>query len=214
MNDREVMKIESSIPVQSRVSIVTLAELEMYWESQGVRISTMSQLLSWSLEGLRTALEANEKLPKVVHTVADAHKHLEKCGLYQKSLKKRSMQKLATAMSFESMRMEGIEPEDYADRHHNMLHNSRSVRVPEDAKSRKVAAAIEKYNELYGEEGEIEMKPQEQVRREFFAKQRRVKEGASEEELEEYDKEREKDVQAAENVELDEEELKELAVKE
>ena len=128
MDEREMMKVESSIPVQGRVSIVTLAELEIYWKSKGVYINTMSQLLSWSVDILREMLHANKMLPEVVHTVADAHKHLEGVGLYQKSLKKRSMMKIANAMTFENMRMEGIDPKQYSERAYKMTHNSNSVR--------------------------------------------------------------------------------------
>lgn len=129
--DRETMKVESSIPVQSRISIITLAELEIYWASQGVKISTMSQLISWSIDILRELLYSNGKLPKAIDTVAEANNHLSGLRLYQRGLKKRSVKKIATAMAFESLRFEGVDPKEYVSRQYNTVHNVRSVRVPE-----------------------------------------------------------------------------------
>ena len=129
--NRETMKVESSVPVQSRISIVTLAELEMYWASQGIKINSMSQLISWSLDILRELLYSNGKLPKAIDLVADAHNHLSELGLYQQGLKKRSMKKIANAMAFESLRFEGVDPQQYVKKQYNTVHNSKSVRAPE-----------------------------------------------------------------------------------
>ena len=130
--DREVMKVESSIPVQGRISIVTLAELELYWRSEGVEIKSMSQLLAWSMGVLREVLVANGKLPRVIETVSEAHQYLLSIGIYQPGMRKKGVKKISNALAFESMRMEGVEPRDYANRQFNAVHNRNSVEVYEE----------------------------------------------------------------------------------
>jgi hypothetical protein len=125
--DRET-RVESSVPVQGRVSIVTLAELGIYWESLGADIRTMSQLLSWSVDALREILATNGKLPQVVESVADAHRYLEENKLYQTGLKQRSIRKIVNAMAFENLRVEGIDPKQYVPQHYNAVHNQHSVK--------------------------------------------------------------------------------------
>ena len=55
-------KQETSIPVQSRTSIISLAELAKYWETTEYDIRSMSQLISWSLDLLRDILKSNESI--------------------------------------------------------------------------------------------------------------------------------------------------------
>lgn len=122
-------KQESSVPVQSRVSLVTLAELNMYWESSGHEIRSMSQLLAWSIDLLCEVLRANEKLPVSIEKVAEAHRYLKDKGIYQKSLEKRSFKKIGTAIRFDSMREEGFDPKQYVPLQHKMVHKEGSVEV-------------------------------------------------------------------------------------
>jgi len=102
-------KQESSIPVQSRVSIVTLAQLVHYWESNGSRIKTVSQLISWSLYLLVDALIANEQL-KGEPTIAEARHYMIEKELFQQSTVDRGMKKLDAAIRFQIMRENGIYP--------------------------------------------------------------------------------------------------------
>lgn len=124
--DREV-KQETSIPVQARVSLISLAELANYWESEGYRVRTMSQLIAWSLDILCETIKRNNAMPVVIEGVAEAHRHLEQRGLYQGSLKDRAYKKIGAAMRFETLRGEGIDPKDYTPIDYNILHNKRSV---------------------------------------------------------------------------------------
>lgn len=156
--DKEVRQ-ESSVPVATRVSVVSLAELDEYWMREGKFIRTMSQLVSWSLELLCEVLKANGKIESV-ETVASAHKRLKDRELYQPSLSKRSFNKIGAAIKFENLREEGIDPKVKVDgensnitRAYNMLHNRRSVK-PFGGKvfSPTVLKAIETYHRL--EKGE------------------------------------------------------------
>lgn len=123
--DRDV---EASLPVQSRISLITLANLDIYWTRSGYNIATMSRLVSWSLELLWEILVANNQGKENITTAAEADRYLEMRGLRQKSLKKKGIKKLSTAISFESLRQEGVDPRNYVPQQHKMLHRSNSVK--------------------------------------------------------------------------------------
>ena len=217
MSLQEDIKQESSMSVQSRVSILDLANLAKYYEGSDTYIKTMSQLVAWSLDALVGALERNGLLKEKIETVHEANQYLETRGLYQRGLKERNRRKLSTALTFENLRQEGIDPKSHVPVQYSMMHKGERSRSRGTTANPVLAKALDKYDELYGEEDEqVEMKPQEEVKREWLAKQKGsgIKEGASGEELDEYDKEREKEVQEKENAELDNEELKGMAVSE
>lgn len=102
-------KQESSIPAQCRVSIVTLASLANYWKANGYKISTVSQLMSWSLYLLTEILESN-KLIGVEPSIEEARDYMMREGLYQKVTGDRGYKKLNAAIRFQGMRKEGINP--------------------------------------------------------------------------------------------------------
>jgi len=119
---------ESSIPVQSRINIVELAKMCLYWENvEGVSMDSMSKLVSWSVSALCNLLKENEKIPDGIESIADAHNYLTEKGLYQRSLKARSMRKISTAMSFESLRKGGIDTREYVPQQHSMVNNKHSI---------------------------------------------------------------------------------------
>ena len=150
--DKET-KQESSVPVATRVIVVTLAELDKYWvEGEGKYIRTMSQLVSWSLELLTEVLRANGKVESI-ESVAEAHRRLMGRELYQPSLSKRSFNKIGTAIKFENLREEGIDPKkgfgegSNVTRAYNMLHNVKSVQpLNRKGYSELTKKAIEIYN--------------------------------------------------------------------
>uniref|UniRef100_A0A6H1ZBK4 Uncharacterized protein n=1 Tax=viral metagenome TaxID=1070528 RepID=A0A6H1ZBK4_9ZZZZ len=126
MEDRE-LKQERSVPVQSRVDIKTLAEMDIYWESIGVRVRSMSQLVSWTVDLCRSILVANDKLPMILESSADGNNRLEERGLYQRRMRERAAKKIHASLMFENLRFEGIEPKDRTPMHYNVVHNERSV---------------------------------------------------------------------------------------
>jgi hypothetical protein len=119
MRDRE-SKVEGSMPVQSRVDIVDLAKMDNYWRSNGYEIRTMSQLVSWSVTLLCEVLEANDAMPVKIESITDANRYLIARGLRQASMHRRSMKKLTTAIAFESMRGEELDPK--MSNTYNMVH--------------------------------------------------------------------------------------------
>ena len=126
--EREV-KQERSISVQGRVDIVELAELCVYFEREGVRVKSMSQLVGWSISLLREVMSRNGMI-REIGSIARAHQLFEERGLYQRALKSRNMQKIATAVRFEGMRESGYDPIETG-RQFGVLHNENSV-VPFD----------------------------------------------------------------------------------
>jgi hypothetical protein len=125
---------ESSIPIQTRVSFMSLAKLHVYWSLEGYNIKTMSQLAGWSVDLLCEVLEANGKMPAKIETLAEAHRYLQIHGLYQGSTKKRAMKKIGTALKFETMRgisedprLIGGDPKYEASTQYKMLHKKNSV---------------------------------------------------------------------------------------
>jgi hypothetical protein len=127
--DREI-KQEASIAVSARVSMIDLANVVRFYESEGYRVKSMSQLIGWSVELLADILKANGKLSELVETVTEANRVLESRELYQSSLRRRSAMKIGTAIKFENMREEGILNVDERGAirsSYNILHNKRSV---------------------------------------------------------------------------------------
>ena len=145
---------ESSVPVQSRVSVISLAELDMYWIEEGYNIKTMSQLISNSLGLLCEVLRANSILPKSIDSVVEANRHLEIRGLHQKGMKSRGFKKLGAAITFESLREQGIDPEQYASRQFNRLHRKPNKHTGEASsvepyEGRGISSLVQRATELY-----------------------------------------------------------------
>jgi hypothetical protein len=88
----------------------------------------MSQLVGWSVDLLCEVLEANGKMPAQIETLAEAHRYLQYHGLYQGSMKERSMKKIGTALKFETMREQGQDPQYVVPVQHKMLHKKTSVK--------------------------------------------------------------------------------------
>ncbi len=121
---------EGSIVVSARVNVKKLAELDSYMCNQGYNVRSMSQLVGWSIDLLCSILEANGLAKEM--TLAEANRRMEVRELYQKSNKKRSFMKLGTAMRFESMREEGVDPSKYAPSHDKIINRSNAVQpLPE-----------------------------------------------------------------------------------
>lgn len=127
MNEIEVRQ-ESSIVTGARINIVTLAELAKWWENSGQRISTMSQLVSWSMDLLKATLVANEKIDKEEMSIVEANRYLLAKGLYQKSTRNKSFSKIATAIRFEGIREDGRNPQSEDPKSYNIVHNEKSVK--------------------------------------------------------------------------------------
>lgn len=129
MKSSEV-KQESSMSVNSRISMMTLAELAIYWNNEGYMMRSVSQLIAWSLDLMKDILVANGKIVATMD-VRKAHEYLISRGLYQRSLKNRNQQKIATAIRFENMREQGLDPRTHDPYSYNEVHNNHSVKPSE-----------------------------------------------------------------------------------
>ena len=126
MIDRD-RSTEASIPVQSRVDIMDLAFLAEYWRGkEKINIKTMSQLINWSL-GLLVKTMKDNGIESNIQNIKSAYAYMVALDLIQESLRERSERKLGTALRFEAMRAEGINPKDVDLRGFNILHGKRSV---------------------------------------------------------------------------------------
>ena len=124
-SEEEEIKLEATIPVQARVDITTLCNLDIYWLGEKHGIKSLSQLVSWSLDLLLDILKENGHLEgHEVIKISDAYRYMNERGLMQRGVMKYGREKLATAMRFEALREEGIDPKEYTPRHYNMIHNS------------------------------------------------------------------------------------------
>ena len=106
------VKQESSIPVEGRVSIITLAEMDMYFASKGITVPNRSQLVAWTIQLMRDTLLANGTLPLEVKTVAEGYNYLISRGLWNPH--SRGMKKVMNALAMENLRAEGVDPESVA----------------------------------------------------------------------------------------------------
>jgi len=123
-------RVESSAPVSARVDVRTLAMLAVYWDGR-TQISSMSQLISWSLEVLVDALRNNSLLLREIDDISSAYEMLGDRGLMQRRMSLESSVKMRMARGFENMRFNGADPADEAPMAFKTMHNSHSVSVPE-----------------------------------------------------------------------------------
>ncbi|MCK4307855.1 hypothetical protein KAW50_06500 [candidate division WOR-3 bacterium] len=119
--EREEIRREATVPVQSRIDIRTLAEVCQYFADGGAEVSTASQLVSWSLEVLVETLKRNDKVRNEKPSIEAAYQYLESNGLMQKRMKRK---KLIMVRGFEELRMEGEDPRVYAAGSYKSLHNN------------------------------------------------------------------------------------------
>ena len=122
------VKRERSLPVQSRIDLVELANLDTYWVRQGVHMTSLSQLVSWSLDMLCDSLRGAGLLEDRFKTLGEAKQYLSMKGLKQKSMDRVGRKKYAFALKSESLRDHatlpgaGVDPRDY-----NTVHRATSV---------------------------------------------------------------------------------------
>lgn len=218
----EKSRRESSISVQSRVSVVDLARLDWFWARQGVNMQSMSQLINWSLmEMVDQLVKQGHMGDDVISTIASAHKYLTVRGLYQRSHLKRSGSRLTMAIKFESMRAAGLDPEREHPRAHGQIHNEYSIESHEGPDNKEYITQ-EEFDKIKREN-------QEAKRKEFLESQKRTMDAACNsgvivdhwtgkecrtpgegfrantrgEELDKYDEQRERDILTRENQEPD-----------
>lgn len=128
-------KVERSINVQSRVDLITLAELHVYWAGRGEQITNKSKLVSWSLEVFYESLLISKMANRHFRTVKEAAEYLWSKRILSTDPSSSGIKKVAHAIMFENIREEGGDPETEAPLQYNTLHNQKSVvPLPNDLK--------------------------------------------------------------------------------
>lgn len=130
-------KRERSIPVQGRVDLVELADIAVVLSRKGFEVSSMSKLINLCVQMAHWALENTEEVMMRHEGVSDAHRTMVEAGLYQRSMYKVGRKKLLTAMAFENLRKEGVDPITYVPHQANVLHNRHSIDYPNVRESKK-----------------------------------------------------------------------------
>ena len=125
-------KYERSLSVQSRVDIVDLIRMARFLEEEGVTVRSLSQLVASTVALMIETLNSNGKIRGEL-TLVEAWRELEVRELRQSSLGKRNRQKISTALRFESMREEGIDPREIAPIQNAILDRKNRVRPWEGA---------------------------------------------------------------------------------
>ena len=193
MNYGEEIKQERSIPVQGRIDLVALANLDRYFISQGQELKTMSRLLNWGIGLVVEVLEKNNVLVDKFDNLSDANRYLEGRGLHQPGIRKRGVKKYANALTFENLRFEGRHPEDHVPRQYKVLHNKGSVKpFTGDISTGMVSNEdVEMVNRMV------------EFNRQKKAAGLGLRQGMSKEELKAYEEERERKVREEENASID-----------
>jgi hypothetical protein len=146
MNNSREEKQERTIAVNARIDMVSLAEMLVYFNSQGIGISSMSSLVSHCVELSRGILDSNGKLESKF-SAGEAFRVLTDLGMINRSTKSRNLKKIMNAIRMENLRVEGENPRNYAPLQYNMVHNSHSVEPPKiNVTSDIVQKAVEEYN--------------------------------------------------------------------
>lgn len=144
---------ETSTTVQSRISFVTIAELDMYWARQGHKAKNKGQLVRWTVQLARDIIEGNGQLPMEFKQVDEAKVYLDERGLFTPSMDKRSSKKLSNSLTFENLRRQGEDPETVVGRQYHTVHNRHSAAESgAEPVTELQKKAAETYKELYGEE--------------------------------------------------------------
>lgn len=203
----KLVRRESSVPVQGRISIIDLANMDRYWAvKEGINIKSMSQLLSWTFTAMCDVIKSNGKMPDDIESVTDAHRYLKSRGLYQQSLRKRSQSRLVAAMGFENLRDQGLMPEDCNPRMYNTIHSKHSAEPfneevsvgQQDAPSKEeVLEMVRKVRENKAKSMNYKEKELNEARNSNMVTTEdggvTLKEGMSDEELSEYNKKRDEE---------------------
>lgn len=151
-------RAEATMPIGSRVDLVTLANLIIFWENQGMAIKSVSMLVSWTLDAFMMIMENSGKMEHGVKTLEVAYQVLEDKRLLQKGMKKRMSAKFMKSRAMENLRLDGLDARSHGGRFYEELHPRNEVEAsPFGGRGSKkdrdfIDKAVEKYHEL--EEGD------------------------------------------------------------
>lgn len=136
MSLRDKIKQERTLPVSTRIDLVNLARMDLYYQLQGYHIKTVSQLINWCVDLLCEVLIANKAMDTTkITTLGDAVTYLKARGMMQVGTArytKKIQQKLGTSIRYETLRGQGKNPEQIDPAGHSELHRKDSIIPPPD----------------------------------------------------------------------------------
>jgi len=117
------VRVENSIPVQARVDVRTLGNMVLYFSNEGYIVSSISQLVSWSMDLCLEILVKAGYAKDQLTDPSDAYRYMDVMGLRQKSLIRRGMAKTITAKGFNEVRLAGGDPRFENKNRYDQIHN-------------------------------------------------------------------------------------------
>lgn len=117
---------EASMAMSVRADIRNVVQVVEYMESEGHRVTSVSQAVNWGLALLGEILVSNGKVREIA-SVSEANEVMKERGLWQVSSHKRNFKKLGTAIRFENMRKEGLDPSREASVQESILNRRNAV---------------------------------------------------------------------------------------
>ena len=119
-NEDEKIRREASVPISTRIDVRSVAMICAYFNDNNISVRTVSQLISWSVEMLVGILRDNGKIGTDKPKIEEAFEFLYKNDLLQMGMKR----KLQRALSYESLRLDGNDPAEYAPADYKGIHNN------------------------------------------------------------------------------------------
>jgi len=118
---REV-KVERTLPVSTRVNVVSLVNVNRYFKSIGYRARSMSQLVNWAVEALEEVIINKVGNKDMVDSLSEALAELRAEGLMQKTMKARGRAKMSYGLAAENLRAEKRDPQMVMERRYKEIH--------------------------------------------------------------------------------------------
>ena len=116
------VKIERTLPVNARINIVSLVNINKYFKSIGYKARSMSQLVNWAIEALEEVVISKVGTKDMVDSLSDALKELKINGLMQRTTETRGRAKISFGLAAENLRAKKNDPQMVMQRRYKEIH--------------------------------------------------------------------------------------------
>jgi len=118
---REI-KIERTLPVNARVNVVSLVNVNRYFKSIGYRAKSMSQLVNWAVEALEEVVIDKVGNKGMVDSLSEALAELRAEGLMQRTTETRGRAKMSYGLTAENLRAGKRDPQMVMKKRYKEVH--------------------------------------------------------------------------------------------
>jgi len=118
---REI-KIERTLPVNARVNVVSLVNVNRYFKSIGYRARSMSQLVNWAVEALEEVVIDKVGNKGMVDSLSKALAELRAEGLMQRTTETRGRAKMSYGLTAENLRVGKRDPQMVMKKRYKEVH--------------------------------------------------------------------------------------------